>query len=122
VFHFLPFLYNRLSDESDGEKGEKSHRGQRKAPLGGVRRLGAVRPALGRRVVQFGQLIDGDEAGVAEGLPVEGAALSAQHDDLGEVLAEAVAAAQVRVQLLPVAVLAEARTVLQDVLDLGSIL
>ena len=55
---------------------------------------------------------------MSQGLPIEGTTLSAEHDDLGEVLAEAVTPTKALVQLLPVSVLTKAGTILKNVFDL----
>ena len=57
---------------------------------------------------------------MAEGLPEEGRTLPAEHDDLGVVLTKSKASSELVVKLSPVVnvVLAKARSVLKDALNL----
>ena len=78
-------------------------------------------PVSGRfKFVVIRQFGNWDEARVAQGLPKERGAFSAEHDDLGVVLTKSKASSELVVKLSPVVnvVLAKARSVLKDALNL----
>lgn len=109
----------------DGKERQEGDRGQRNPAF--IANSASGMPVIkgniriqGSEVIIFRQSCHGDETRMAEGLPEEGRTLPAEHDDLGVVLTKSKASSELVVKLSPVVnvVLAKARSVLKDALNL----
>ena len=76
-------------------------------------------PVSGRfKFVVIRQFGNWDEARVAQGLPKERGAFSAEHDDLGEIISQTELSPKVLIKLLPVSIFTQAGPILEHTIHL----